>query len=36
MSLADWVAAVRQVVADKPAAEQTRLFHDNAAKFYGV
>jgi predicted TIM-barrel fold metal-dependent hydrolase len=36
MSLADWVAAVRQVVADKPAAEQTKLFHDNAAKFYGV
>jgi predicted TIM-barrel fold metal-dependent hydrolase len=36
MSLADWVAAVREVVADKPAAEQTKLFHDNAARFYGV
>jgi predicted TIM-barrel fold metal-dependent hydrolase len=36
MSLADWVAAVRQVVADKSTAQQTKLFHDNAAKFYGV
>jgi L-fuconolactonase len=36
MSLAQWVAAVRQVVADRPMSEQRKLFHDNAAKFYGV
>jgi L-fuconolactonase len=36
MSLAQWVSAVRQVVADKPAAEQRKIFHDNAASFYGV
>ena len=36
MPLAEWIATLRQVVADKPAAAQRKLFHDNAAKFYGV
>jgi predicted TIM-barrel fold metal-dependent hydrolase len=36
MTLAQWVAAVRQVVAERPMSEQRKLFHDNAAKFYGV
>ncbi|MEX2142323.1 MAG: amidohydrolase family protein [Pirellulales bacterium] len=36
MSLAEWVATLQQVVASRPVAEQKQLFHDNAARFYGV
>jgi L-fuconolactonase len=36
MSLAQWVSAVRHVVAERPAAEQRKILHDNAAGFYGV
>jgi L-fuconolactonase len=36
MSLVEWVATLQQVVADRPRAEQKQLFHDNAARFYGV
>jgi predicted TIM-barrel fold metal-dependent hydrolase len=36
MSLAEWIAVLQQVVAERPAAEQKKLFHDNAARFYGV
>jgi predicted TIM-barrel fold metal-dependent hydrolase len=36
MSLAEWIAVLQQVVANRPAEEQKKLFHDNAAKFYGV
>ncbi len=33
-TLAEWVTALRQIVADRPAAEQRKLFHDNAQAFY--
>ncbi|MCZ2342890.1 MAG: amidohydrolase family protein [Bacteroidales bacterium] len=32
----DWLTALRQLIADKPAADQKKLLHDNAAKFYGI
>ncbi len=31
-----WVEALKQIVADRPEAEQRKLFHDNAANFYGI
>ena len=31
-----WVEAVRQIVADRPLAERKKLFHDNAAAYYGI
>lgn len=34
--LKDWLAAARQIVQDKGADQQRKLFHDNAAKFYGL
>lgn len=34
--LREWVAALKQIVARRPAAEQRKLFHDNAARFYGL
>jgi predicted TIM-barrel fold metal-dependent hydrolase len=33
-SYAEWVGALRQIVADRSAAEVLKLFHDNAAGFY--
>jgi L-fuconolactonase len=36
MSLVEWVEALREIVAERPAADQRRLFHDNARKFYGL
>jgi predicted TIM-barrel fold metal-dependent hydrolase len=36
MTLAEWVATLQQIVAGRPRADQKKLFHDNAAKFYGV
>jgi len=35
-SYKDWLTGLRQVVADRPEADQRKLFHDNAAKFYGI
>jgi predicted TIM-barrel fold metal-dependent hydrolase len=35
-SLQQWVAALRTIVNHRPADEQRKLFHDNAARFYGV
>ena len=32
----EWVTALRQIVAVRPEAEQRKLFHDNAARFYGI
>jgi L-fuconolactonase len=32
--LADWVAALRQIIATRPAAEQQALWFDNAKRFY--
>jgi len=34
--LREWVEALRDLVADRPAAHQAALFHDNAARFYGL
>jgi predicted TIM-barrel fold metal-dependent hydrolase len=31
-----WLDAVATIVKDRPAAEQRKLFHDNAATFYGL
>jgi L-fuconolactonase len=31
---AQWVHALKEIVADRPAAEQRKLFGDNAVKFY--
>jgi L-fuconolactonase len=29
-----WVEALRRIVADRPPAEQKKLFHDNAIRVY--
>jgi predicted TIM-barrel fold metal-dependent hydrolase len=34
--LKDWVVAAKQIIQDRPAAEQRKLFHDNAVRFYGL
>jgi L-fuconolactonase len=31
-----WVDALKTIVAARPAAEQRKLFHDNAERFYGL
>jgi L-fuconolactonase len=31
-----WVEALKTIVKDRPAAEQRKLFHDNAVVFYGL
>jgi predicted TIM-barrel fold metal-dependent hydrolase len=35
-TLAQWVEALRAIVKDRKEEEQKKLFHDNAAKFYGL
>ena len=35
-SYRQWVDALRTIVKDRKEAEQRKLFHDNAAKFYGL
>lgn len=35
-TFAQWVAALKHIVRDRPMAFQKKLFHDNAAKFYGI
>jgi L-fuconolactonase len=35
-TLKQWVAALKEIVADRPAADRKKLFHDNAKKFYRV
>ncbi len=32
----DWLTALRTIIADRPEADQKKLLHDNAAKFYGI
>jgi predicted TIM-barrel fold metal-dependent hydrolase len=34
--LKDWVAAAKEIVKDQPEANQRKLFHDNAVRFYGL
>ena len=31
-----WVEALKAIVRERPAAEQRKLFHDNAVAFYGL
>lgn len=33
-SLAQWVAALKEIVSDRKEEEQRKLFHDNAVRFY--
>jgi L-fuconolactonase len=33
---AQWVNALKHIVKDRPLSFQKKLFHDNAAKFYGI
>ncbi len=35
-SLAQWVQALKQIVADRPFEQQQKLFHDNAQRFYAL
>jgi L-fuconolactonase len=35
-SYRQWVEALREIVKDRTDVEQRKLFHDNAAKFFGV
>lgn len=32
----EWVHALQSIVRDRPAAEQRKLFHDNAVRFYSL
>jgi predicted TIM-barrel fold metal-dependent hydrolase len=32
----EWVGALREIVKDRPEEQQRKLFHDNAARFYGI
>jgi len=36
MPLPDWINLLKKVVANRPQADQRKLFHDNAVKFYGL
>ena len=31
-----WVEALKSIVRNRPEADQRKLFHDNAVKFYGL
>ena len=35
-SFAQWVNALKQIVGNRSITFQKKLFHDNAAKFYGI
>jgi L-fuconolactonase len=35
-TVGQWVEAVKWIVADESLENQRRLFHDNAARFYGL
>ncbi len=35
-TLRQWVAALEQIVRDRPADEKRKLFHENAVRFYGL
>lgn len=35
-TLRQWVEALKEIVCTRPAAEQRKLFHDNAVRFYGL
>jgi predicted TIM-barrel fold metal-dependent hydrolase len=33
---ADWLNALREVLSSRPEADQKKILHDNAARFYGI
>ena len=35
-SYKEWVTALKEIVKDRKEEDQKKLFHDNAAKFYGL
>ena len=35
-SYKEWLTALRAIVANRPEADQKKILHDNAAKFYGI
>lgn len=35
-TLKEWVTALKEIVKDQPEANQRKLFHDNAVRFYGL
>ena len=35
-SLREWVAALKEIIRDRPQSEQRKLLHDNAVRFYGL
>jgi L-fuconolactonase len=35
-TFAEWVGALKEIVAGRPAGEQRKPFHDNAVAFYGL
>jgi L-fuconolactonase len=35
-SLAQWIAALRQIVAGRSADDQQKILHDNAVRLYGL
>ena len=35
-SLRQWVAALQEVIRDRPESDRRRLLHDNAERFYGL
>jgi L-fuconolactonase len=34
--LRDWITALREIIAERPAAEQRKLWSQNAIRFYGL
>lgn len=32
----EWLTALRQLIASRPGADQKKILHDNATKFYGI
>ncbi len=35
-SYKEWLTALRAIIANRPEADQKKILHDNAAKFYGI
>jgi L-fuconolactonase len=35
-SYKDWVTSLKQILSSRPVADQTKLLHENARKFYGL
>jgi L-fuconolactonase len=35
-SYSDWLTALREIISNRPEADQKRILHDNAARLYGI